>query len=81
MTRPVNSKSNSIRTTEPLTEAQPIDPPESQTASSCTTAGKQPGERRARTLGATRNAVPEYVYQYKKRWTKGRVASNGSRNG
>ena len=57
----------------------PTVPPESQTASRCTTAGEQPGERRARALGGMRKEVPEYVCQYKKRCTNGRVAGDGER--
>jgi hypothetical protein len=44
-----------------------------------TTAGNQPGERRARALGETRNAVPEYEHRCKKRCANGRVASDGDR--
>jgi len=42
-------------------------------------AGQQPGERRARALGATRKAVPEYANRCQKRCANGRVASDGDR--
>ena len=57
----------------------PTAPPGSQTASSCTTAYKQPGERRTRVLGESVTQVPEYDHQCKKRCSNDRVAGDGDR--
>jgi len=45
----------------------------------CHNGGSEPGERRARALGETRKAVPEYEHQCDKRGSIGRVASDEDR--
>jgi len=58
------------------------DTPGSKTASSCTTTGNEPGERRTKSSWGPCHAskgVPEYSVQCKKRVLEGDVASDGGR--